>query len=245
MGLLWGSATSSPRGLDLNPKPTTFEKTSLSAKALEKEKEIRKQQELQKAKEKARQQEAQKALREFYRNGGGEEVFIPDWQGNGEWVSVGGGDSKQRGLSHHEIRNVLDLFQSVKQFRPTTTGKTVLAAITCYWKIGRNTDHWTAKGQSSTGVPLRQGIVAVDPEIIPYGSLVLIEGIPGGFIAADCGSHVSQRVAVKKTARTECEKKALVIDVYFVHEKEGRAFDGSLPKFVKIHYFSPSPARST
>jgi 3D (Asp-Asp-Asp) domain-containing protein len=190
-------------------------------------------------------QEANLALQKFYRYSGDNEVFIPDWQGNGEWVSVSGGSSTQKGLSSEEIRDVLGLFGQAQGFKPKTSGVSTLAAITCYWKIGAGTDHWTARGQSSTGVPLKQGIVAVDPEIIPYGSLVMIEGVPGAFVAADCGSHVRQRVAVQKTARTLDEKKAVVIDVYFVHEKEGKSFDGSLPKFVKIHYFAPTSRRTS
>ncbi|MES2310444.1 MAG: 3D domain-containing protein [Verrucomicrobiota bacterium] len=183
---------------------------------------------------------AQKALAEFYRNTQGEEVFIPDWQGGGEWVSVEGGKGASGGLGVGEIQEILRLFSEGRDFKPRTRGESALAAVTCYWKIGSNTDHWTRRGESSTGVPLRQGVVAVDPAVIPYGSLVLIEGVAGAFVAADCGSHVQKRVAVMKTARTAKEKEAIVIDVYFVQEKEGRAFDASLPKFVKIHYFMPS-----
>ncbi len=190
------------------------------------------------------QRESQEALRRFYRNAGEEEVFIPDWQGNGEWVSVSRGEAGGRGLKAGEIQEILNLFSQSREFKPSTSGVSRLAAITSYWKIGSNTDHWTRRGQSSTGVSLRQGIVAVDPTIIPYGSMVIIEGVPGAFIAADCGSHVSQRVAVKKTARTAKEKEAVVIDVYFVREKEGRAFDSALPKFVKIHYFTPQSRNS-
>ncbi len=188
--------------------------------------------------------ESQEALRRFYRNAGEEEVFIPDWQGNGEWVSVSRGDGGVHGLKAGEIQEILNLFTQSREFKPSSSGVSRLAAITCYWKIGSNTDHWTRRGESSTGVSLRQGIVAVDPKIIPYGSMVIIEGVPGAFIAADCGSHVSQRVAVKKSARTANEKEALVIDVYFVMEKEGRAFDSALPKFVKIHYFAPQSRNS-
>jgi 3D (Asp-Asp-Asp) domain-containing protein len=143
-------------------------------------------------------------------------------------------------LEADEIKEILRLFSQKNDFKPRTRGESALAAVTCYWKIGSDTDHWTRRGESSTGVPLRQGVVAVDPAIIPYGSMVLIEGVPGAFVAADCGSHVRQKVAVMKTARTAKEKEAIVIDVYFVQEKEGRAFDASLPKFVKIHYFTPS-----
>lgn len=206
------------------------------------EKKMQKIKELEQAKDR---KEAQEALNQYYRNpSGGEEVFIPDWQGGGEWVSVSRGDGGAHGLNVQEIQEIMRLFTENRNFKPTVGGISRLAAITCYWKIGSDTDRWTRRGQSSTGVPLKQGIVAVDPKIIPYGSMVLIEGVPGAFIAADCGSHVSQRVAVKKTARSVTEKEALVIDVYFVQEKEGRAFDSSLPKFVKIHYFTPQSRNS-
>ncbi len=184
--------------------------------------------------------ETRKALDRFYRTH--DEVFIPDWQGNGEWVSVHRGDERGRGLSPSEIQQVIEMVSRTQGVRPGGSGKSCLASITCYWKIGRDTDHWTRAGQSSTGVTLRRGVVAVDPKVIPYGSLVLIEGVPGAFVAADCGSAVIDRVAVRKTARNPQESQAIVIDVFFVEEKDGLAFDARLPKFVKIQYFAPGRA---
>ncbi len=41
---------------------------------------------------------------------------------------------------------------------------------------------------TSTGTQVREGVIAVDPNRIPYGSKVLIEGFSGVFTAEDTGS---------------------------------------------------------
>jgi 3D (Asp-Asp-Asp) domain-containing protein len=174
-------------------------------------------------------------------------VFVPDnsYEGGGGWWVTPeealemkyGGDLPPPSLK--AIRRQLPVKW---QGRVSGEGMTCLAAITCYWKIGSDVDFWTRRGMSSTGVNLTYGVVAVDPDIIPYGSLVEIEGIPYGFVAADCGSAVIKRVAVKKTAKTESQMKAVVVDVYFRTEEEGRRFDQSLGQFVKIKFFPPLPS---
>ena len=47
--------------------------------------------------------------------------------------------------------------------------KEIKVRITTYWAKGGDTDEWSAKRQSSTGVRLKPNVsVAVDPRIIPY-----------------------------------------------------------------------------
>ena len=71
------------------------------------------------------------------------------------------------------------------------------AVVTGYWAQGEDVDHDTANHRTSTGVKARQGItVAVDPNIIPYGSRVTIPGL-GTFIAQDTGSAVRRRIAAR------------------------------------------------
>ena len=43
----------------------------------------------------------------------------------------------------------------------------------------------TGTGLTATGVPVAPGMVAVDPDVIPLGSTVIIDGIP--YLAADTG----------------------------------------------------------
>ena len=43
-------------------------------------------------------------------------------------------------------------------------------------------------GLTATGIPVSPGIVAVDPEVIPYGTTVVIDGVE--YLAADCGGGI-------------------------------------------------------
>ncbi len=53
----------------------------------------------------------------------------------------------------------------------------------------------TGDGLTATGEPVRPGIVAVDPRVIPYGSIVVIDGVE--YLAADCGGSIKgQRIDV-------------------------------------------------
>jgi 3D (Asp-Asp-Asp) domain-containing protein len=173
------------------------------------------------------------------------EVFIPDPEGGGWWFPIHPGESVEKqlergGISRHLIQEILEQIHEGKTPKPSRSAQTALAAITCYWSQGKGTDRWTRKGQSSTRVKLTRGVVAVDPRLIPYGSLIKITGVSGYFVAADRGGDVIRRVAAKKTARTADEKKAIVVDVYFRTEQEGRSFDRSLPRFVKIEFYPPT-----
>lgn len=68
--------------------------------------------------------------------------------------------------------------------------------------ILQGTDSYT-----STGERVKEGIIAVDPKIIPYGTMVEIKGM-GYFIAQDCGGKI----------------KGNRIDIYFDSKKEAKEF---------------------
>ena len=101
-----------------------------------------------------------------------------------------------------------------------------LARLTAYWS-GEG-DYYTGRGMSSTGVHLHDGHCAVDPRIIPYGSLVEIAGV-GKYLAVDTGSAVISREAARETGHNPEERNALVIDIYFESRAEGERFSAGRP----------------
>lgn len=80
----------------------------------------------------------------------------------------------------------------------------------------------TGDGLTSTGLPVEPGIAAVDPEIIPIGSTVVIDG--QRYLAADTGSlvkglHVD--VAVSTHAEAEAFGEQLA-EVWVVPQEGGQ-----------------------
>jgi 3D (Asp-Asp-Asp) domain-containing protein len=112
-----------------------------------------------------------------------------------------------------------------------------LARLTAYWE-GEG-DYYTGRGVSATGIHLHGGHCAVDPSIIPYGSVVDIPGV-GQFLAVDTGSAVISREAAREGGRTRAERSALVIDLFFEHPRDGERFAAEAPKFVPISWWTPS-----
>lgn len=120
-------------------------------------------------------------------------------------------------------------------------GKEVYARSTNYHnteKIGKKTngDKWTKNFKSSTGVSLRYftdrngiGAVAVDPNIFPYGTIIVA---PDGrkYIAVDTGTAVISRKASVVLARrlrldpNSKEARAPVLD-FFGREQVGNYWD--------------------
>ena len=60
-------------------------------------------------------------------------------------------------------------------------------AITAYCPCAECCGRW-ADGPTASGLPAGAGIVAVDPDVIPLGSTVIIDGMK--YLAADTGSGV-------------------------------------------------------
>ncbi len=111
-----------------------------------------------------------------------------------------------------------------------------LGRITAYW-AGEG-DYYTARHLSATGVHLHGGHCAVDPRIIPYGSVVEIAGV-GRFLAVDTGSAVIARKAARLAARTGEERDALVVDLFFESRKAAEAFATSAPPYISIRWQTP------
>ena len=107
--------------------------------------------------------------------------------------------------------------------------KEIKVRITTYWAKGGDTDGWSAKRQSSTGVRLRPNVsVAVDPKIIPYFSRLYIPNL-GFRYAHDTGTAVIQKKASKG--------KYPVVDVFFLHKRDAERFANTHPKIVKVKIF--------
>ena len=63
---------------------------------------------------------------------------------------------------------------------PPPSGRRLLATVTAYCDTGVMRD----------GSYTRPGVVAVDPSVIPLGSRLTIDGLPGIYLAADTGGGV-------------------------------------------------------
>jgi 3D (Asp-Asp-Asp) domain-containing protein len=114
-----------------------------------------------------------------------------------------------------------------------------LARLTAYW-AGEG-DYYTGHDLSATGVHLHDGHCAVDPSIIPYGSVVAIAGL-GKYLAVDTGSAVISRTAARESAQNADERSALVIDLFFESRQDGERFAANGPKYATITWQAPRSA---
>jgi len=121
------------------------------------------------------------------------------------------------------------------------TAKERLARVTAYW-AGEG-DYYTGKCISATGVRLHDGHCAVDPNIIPYGSVVEIAGV-GKYLAVDTGSAVISRTAAREGGHTSAERNAIVIDLFFANRGEGERFAAAASKYVSIKWWTPTSTAS-
>jgi 3D (Asp-Asp-Asp) domain-containing protein len=116
-------------------------------------------------------------------------------------------------------------------------GEQRLARVTAYW-AGEG-DYYTGRDISATGVRLHDGHCAVDPSVIPYGSVVEIAGV-GKYLAVDTGSAVVSRTAARESGHTSAERNALVVDVFFEDASDGERFAAGAAKFVTITWWAPT-----
>jgi len=114
---------------------------------------------------------------------------------------------------------------------------TRLARVTAYWAA--EGDYYTGRGLSATGVHLHDGVCAVDPSIIPYGSIVVIAGL-GKYVAVDTGSAVVARLAARESGHTSEEKGAIVVDIFFESQREGEEFAAAAAKYTPITWWTPT-----
>ncbi len=113
-----------------------------------------------------------------------------------------------------------------------------LARVTAYWP---GEDYFTNHKMTATGARLRQGFCAVDSNIIPYGSTVIIPGV-GNYLAMDTGTAVISRKAAKESGHNRAERSALVIDLYFGSRRAGELFSREGPKFAMVAWDSGNSA---
>ena len=140
------------------------------------------------------------------------------------------------GLSLTEL-SLTKLAESVRQ----TKGKNArvisrLARVTVYWP--EEGDFYTKNRKSSTGVRLRDGHCAVDPKVIPYGSLVKVPGV-GSLVAVDTGGAVTSRRAARLTGRTREQRSAIVIDIFCSSRSKALALIKRVKHFAVISWQRP------
>ena len=99
----------------------------------------------------------------------------------------------------------------------------LLARVTVYWASGgKGSDRFTRRHKTATGLRLRDGHCAVDPNKIPYGSnIVLPDGTT--LAAVDTGTAVRNRKAARVLGTTPVERNAVVIDRFFENKKQALA----------------------
>ena len=111
-----------------------------------------------------------------------------------------------------------------------------LARVTVYWP-GEGGDHYTRRRLSSSGVRLRDGHCAVDPQIIPYGSQVVFHDAE--CVAVDSGPDVVNRKAARLCGRTAAERRAIVIDRFFETKQKALAWAKANPHFMVVEVCTP------
>jgi 3D (Asp-Asp-Asp) domain-containing protein len=111
-----------------------------------------------------------------------------------------------------------------------------LARLTVYWP--EEGDFYTRKRKSSTGIRLRDGHCAVDPKVIPYGSVVNVPGI-GRLIAVDTGGAVVSRRAARLAGQTREQRSAIVIDVFCSTREKARALIKRVKHFAVVTWQGP------
>ena len=111
-----------------------------------------------------------------------------------------------------------------------------LARVTVYWP--EEGDFYTRNRKSSTGIRLRDGHCAVDPKVIPYGSVVNVPGI-GRLIAVDTGGAVVSRRAARVAAHTREQRSAIVIDVFCSTRAKARALIKRVKHFAVVTWQRP------
>jgi 3D (Asp-Asp-Asp) domain-containing protein len=118
----------------------------------------------------------------------------------------------------------------------TDTVRSRLARITVYWP--EEGDFYTQNRKSSTGTRLRDGHCAVDPKVIPYGSVVNVPGV-GPLVAVDTGSGVVSKRAARQAGRTREQRSAIVIDVFCSSRSEARALIKRVKHFALVTWTQP------
>jgi 3D (Asp-Asp-Asp) domain-containing protein len=112
-----------------------------------------------------------------------------------------------------------------------------LARVTVYWP--EEGDFYTRNRKSSTGIRLRDGHCAVDPKLIPYGSVVNVPGV-GRLVAVDTGGAVVSRRAARLAGQTREQRSAIVIDVFCSTREKARALINRVKHFAVVTWQGPN-----
>jgi 3D (Asp-Asp-Asp) domain-containing protein len=145
------------------------------------------------------------------------------------------GSSKKSADLSAPIQRAADEVRSLAEAGSEAIGGR-LARLTAYWSS--EGDYYTRHHLSSTGISLHAGHCAVDPSVIPYGSVVQIAGL-GNFLAVDTGTAVVSRRAAREAGHNRGERNALVIDLYFENRRAGENFAANGPKYASISWSKP------
>ncbi len=160
------------------------------------------------------------------------DVPAPIWI---EWVSRPSSESEFRLSDTDPSASGLDnIERGMDETVPATEAASRLARLTVYWP--EEGDHYTRRRMSSTGVYLRDGHCAVDPKVIPYGSVVKIPGI-GEYVAVDTGPGVVSRRAARSAGRSSHERNALVVDIFCSSRSKAKELQENAPEFAVITWY--------
>ena len=110
-------------------------------------------------------------------------VAGPVSDGDDDWYQVSlSGSSTGWGLGRY-------LAAHSSASKPPSDGnqRTFVAKMTAY---ANGVGGVAKNARTATGTPTRYGVIAVDPKVVPLGSLVAIEGYDGHFVAEDTGSAI-------------------------------------------------------
>ncbi len=97
---------------------------------------------------------------------------------------------------------------AVPAYKPTNYSSVQTFTATAYDASPADNGPWA--GMTSTGMPLKYGVIAVDPRVIPYGTKMYIESVDGEYvygyaIAGDCGGAIKgNRVDLFFNSRSQC-----------------------------------------
>jgi 3D (Asp-Asp-Asp) domain-containing protein len=111
-----------------------------------------------------------------------------------------------------------------------------LARITVYWP--EEGDFYTRNRKSSSGIRLRDGHCAVDPKVIPYGSVVTVPEV-GHLVAVDTGGAVKTKRASRVAGRTREQRNAIVIDVFCSTRAKAQALIKRVKHFAVVSWRPP------
>ncbi len=105
--------------------------------------------------------------------------------------------------------------------RPTNYSRMETFTATAYDASPADNGIWA--GQTSTGMPLVYGVIAVDPKVIPYGTKMYIESVDGQYvygyaIAGDCGGAIKgKKVDLFFESRSTCYQFGRrAVNIYFL-----------------------------